>query len=98
MLEWIRLEMLRPTRIDARGDGQRLEPIDDALVEVVGQTDRDDERGEHDRLDHDPWHQELAVVRALHRDRPAEDVGEEQRVTLRADLTPRHPREPPDQP
>ena len=46
---------------------------------------RDDERGEHDGLRHDPGHQELAVAGAGHRDRAAEHEREQQHEHHRLD-------------
>ena len=54
MLEWIRLEMLRPDQDGGGVDRQRLHPVDEALLEVVGEADGDDERREGHRLGHDP--------------------------------------------
>ena len=86
MLEWIRLERLRPTRIERPRDRQRLEPVDEALLEVVRQPDRHDERREDDRLRHDPGDQELPVVAEPgHVDRAAEDEGEQQHEHHRLD-------------
>ena len=70
--------MLRPTRTEAREIGSDLEPVDDPLLQVVGEPHRDDRGREHHGLHHDPGQQELPVVRAGDRDRPAEHEGEQQ--------------------
>ena len=61
------------------GHRQRAEPVDDALVDVVGHADRGRDRGEADRLHEDAGHQVLAVGAAAgQRDRAAEDEREQQ--------------------
>ena len=65
---------------------QRPEPLDEALLEILGEADAGGERAEHDGLDEDAGHQEVdVVVDAGHLDRAAEDVAEHQHEDDRLD-------------
>ncbi len=74
---------------------QRPEPVDDALLHVVGEPRAGERGAEGDGLGEDPRDEELLVVAALHVDRPTEDVGEQQhehdRLQRREDQQVGHP-------
>ncbi len=75
----------------ARQDGRpghrhRAEPVDDALLEFLGERDGRAEGGERGRLGDDAGHQEVHIVDvARHADRAAEDVAEQQHEHDRLD-------------
>ena len=54
---------VRPTSTADARHRQRPEPVDDALLQVLGQAGAGDRRAEDDRLGEDPGDQELPVVR-----------------------------------
>src|SRR5918994_948802 len=64
---------------------ERPEPVDQALLEVLGEPERGHEAAEDHRLDDDPGYQEVHVIEIPGVDRAAEDVHEQQHEHDRLD-------------
>src|SRR5919108_2880436 len=70
---------VRPASTAERDIGSEWKAVDEALLEVLRQSQRGDEATERHRLGDDPGHQEARVVlKARRLDRAAEDVHEQQ--------------------
>src|SRR5262249_27482497 len=67
------------------GHGQRTEPVDDPLLQVVGERHGGDAGAERHGLGEDPGHQVLAVVDPGYLDGAPEHVGEQQHEHDRLD-------------
>ena len=73
-----RSALVRPAEHGRAGHGQGPEPLDESLLQVLGQPDAGLHGAEGDRLHEDPGHQVVHVVDPRCRDGATEDVAEQQ--------------------